>query len=91
MLLLLRLHVAFAVKAPIFPFHTWSPDAYAEAPVAGSVVLAGVMAKLGTYGIVRFDLELFPHAFVTLAPLLLALGVDRHHLRRRSSLRSSAT
>jgi NADH-quinone oxidoreductase subunit M len=66
---------AFAVKAPIFPFHTWSPDAYSESPAAGAVMLAGVMAKLGTYGIVRFDLELFPHAVVMLAPLLLTLGV----------------
>lgn len=74
-LLFLAFTAAFAVKAPIFPFHTWSPDAYREAPVAGSVVLAGVMAKLGTYGIVRFDLALFPRAVVTLAPLLLTLGV----------------
>jgi NADH-quinone oxidoreductase subunit M len=73
--LFLAFTAAFAVKAPIFPFHTWSPDAYREAPVAGSVVLAGVMAKLGTYGIIRFDLELFPKAVVTLAPLLLTLGV----------------
>jgi NADH-quinone oxidoreductase subunit M len=65
---------AFAVKAPIFPFHTWSPDAYGESPAAGSVILAGVMAKLGTYGIVRFDLGLFPHAVVELAPELLTLG-----------------
>jgi NADH-quinone oxidoreductase subunit M len=63
------------VKAPIFPFHTWSPDAYAEAPVGGSVILAAVMAKLGTYGIIRFDLSLFPRAVVDLAPLLLTLGV----------------
>jgi NADH-quinone oxidoreductase subunit M len=74
-LLFLAFTAAFAVKAPIFPFHTWSPDAYSEAPFAGSVLLAGVMAKMGTYGIVRFDLELFPHAVVTLAPLLLTLGV----------------
>ena len=73
-LLLLAFTAAFAVKAPIFPFHTWSPDAYKEAPVGGSVILAGVMAKLGTYGIVRFDLALFPHAVVTLAPLFLTLG-----------------
>jgi NADH-quinone oxidoreductase subunit M len=66
---------AFAVKAPVFPFHTWSPDAYREAPAAGSVILAGVMAKLGTYGIVRFDLDFFPKAVVTMAPLLLTLGV----------------
>jgi len=66
---------AFAVKAPIFPFHTWSPDAYGEAPTAGAVLLAAVMAKLGTYGIIRFDLNLFPQATRTLAPLLLTLAV----------------
>jgi NADH-quinone oxidoreductase subunit M len=74
-ILFLAFTAAFAVKAPIFPFHTWSPDAYRESPVAGSVVLAGVMAKLGTYGIIRFDLELFPKAVVDLAPLLITLGV----------------
>ena len=74
-LLFLAFTAAFAVKAPVFPFHTWSPDAYRESPAAGAVILAGVMAKLGTYGIVRFDLELFPKAVVTLAPLLLTLGV----------------
>ncbi len=74
-LLFLSFTAAFAVKAPVFPFHTWSPDAYAEAPVGGAVVLAGVMAKLGTYGIIRFDLNLFPRASVNLAPLLLSLGV----------------
>ncbi|MGD0742240.1 MAG: NADH-quinone oxidoreductase subunit M [Acidimicrobiales bacterium] len=74
-LLLLAFTAAFAVKAPLFPFHTWSPDAYREAPVAGSVLLAGVTAKLGTYGIVRFDLGLFPHATVVLAPVFLTLGV----------------
>jgi NADH-quinone oxidoreductase subunit M len=74
-LLFLAFTASFAVKVPIFPFHTWSPDAYAEAPAAGSVILAAVMAKMGTYGIVRFDLELFPRAVVDLAPLLLTLGV----------------
>jgi NADH-quinone oxidoreductase subunit M len=74
-LLLLAFSAAFAVKAPIFPFHTWAPDAYREAPVAGSVLLAGITAKLGTYGIVRFDLGLFPRAVVVLAPLFLTLGV----------------
>jgi len=73
-LLFLAFTAAFAVKTPIFPFHTWSPDAYREAPAAGSLLLAGVMAKLGTYGIIRFDLALFPRAVVTLAPLLLSLG-----------------
>ena len=74
-LLFLAFTAAFAVKAPVFPFHTWSPDAYAESPTAGSVVLAAVMAKLGTYGIIRFDLTLFPRAVVDLAPELLTLGV----------------
>ena len=74
-LLFLAFTAAFAVKAPVFPFHTWSPDAYAEAPTAGSVLLAAVMAKLGTYGLIRFDLTLFPRAVVDLAPLLLTLGV----------------
>ncbi len=66
---------AFAVKAPIFPFHTWSPDAYAESPTAGAVLLVAIMAKLGTYGIIRFDLNLFPQASRTLAPILLTLAV----------------
>jgi NADH-quinone oxidoreductase subunit M len=74
-LLFLAFTAAFAVKAPIFPFHTWSPDAYSEAPTAGAVLLAAVMAKLGTYGIVRFDLNLFPQATRTLAPWLLTLAV----------------
>ena len=74
-LLFLSFTIAFVVKAPVFPFHTWSPGAYADAPTSGSIVLAGIMAKIGTYGIVRFDLELFPHAVVVLAPLLLTLGV----------------
>jgi NADH-quinone oxidoreductase subunit M len=75
MLLFLAFTIAFVVKAPVFPFHTWSPDAYAEAPASGSILLAGIMAKLGTYGIVRFDLALFPHAVVVIAPLLMVLGV----------------
>ena len=74
-LMFLAFTAAFVVKAPVFPFHTWSPDAYAESPTAGSVVLASVLAKLGTYGIIRFDLTLFPRAVVDLAPLLLTLGV----------------
>jgi NADH-quinone oxidoreductase subunit M len=74
-LLFLAFTSAFAVKAPLFPFHTWSPDAYAEAPAGGSVILSGVLAKLGTYGLIRFDLTLFPHATRTLAPLILTLAV----------------
>ena len=74
-LLFLAFTSAFAVKAPLFPFHTWSPDAYTEAPAGGSVILSSVLAKLGTYGIIRFDLTLFPHATRTLAPLILTLAV----------------
>ena len=66
---------AFAVKIPLFPVHTWLPDAHTEAPTAGSVILAGVLLKLGTYGIVRFGVSLFPDAAVDMAPLLLTLAV----------------
>jgi len=62
--------VAFAIKVPLFPFHTWLPDAHVEAPTPGSAVLAGVLLKLGTYGLVRFALPLFPQAAVDAAPLL---------------------
>ncbi len=74
-LLFLAFTAAFAVKAPLFPFHTWSPDAYTEAPEEGSVILSGLLAKLGTYGIIRFDLNLFPHATHRLAPIFLTLAV----------------
>jgi NADH-quinone oxidoreductase subunit M len=67
--------IAFAVKVPLFPVHTWLPDAHTEAPTAGSVILASVLLKLGTYGLVRFGLYLFPQASVDLAPLLLTLAV----------------
>ncbi len=67
--------MAFAVKVPLFPLHTWLPDAHTEAPTAGSVILAGVMLKLGTYGFLRFGLYLFPEASVYFAPLLITLGV----------------
>jgi len=67
--------LAFAVKVPLFPLHTWLPDAHTEAPTAGSVILAGVMLKLGTYGILRFCVFLFPKAAVDLAPVLLTLAV----------------
>ncbi len=66
--------LAFAVKVPLFPVHTWLPDAHTNAPTAGSVILAGVMLKLGAYGLVRFGLYLFPEASVHFAPLLLTLG-----------------
>ena len=58
----LAFFLAFAVKVPMFPFHTWLPDAHVEAPTAGSVILAAVMLKMGGYGFIRFDLPLFPEA-----------------------------
>lgn len=67
--------VAFAVKVPLFPFHTWLPDAHTQAPTAGSVILAGVMLKLGTYGLLRFGVYLFPEAARWARPLLLTLAV----------------
>jgi NADH-quinone oxidoreductase subunit M len=73
--LFLAFAVAFAVKIPLFPLHTWLPDAHTDAPTAGSVVLAGVMLKMGTYGFLRFALPMFPQAAVDLAPLLLVLAV----------------
>ncbi len=67
--------LAFAVKVPLFPLHTWLPDAHTQAPTAGSVILAGVMLKLGTYGFVRFGLYLFPEAAAWFAPAMVTLGV----------------
>jgi NADH-quinone oxidoreductase subunit M len=66
---------AFAVKVPMFPFHTWLPDAHVEAPTAGSVILAGVLLKLGVYGYIRFALPLFPDSALRFAPWVGALGV----------------
>ncbi len=73
--LFLAFAVAFAVKVPLFPVHTWLPDAHTNAPTAGSVILAAVMLKLGTYGFIRFGLYLFPEATVYFAPLMVTLGV----------------
>ncbi|MDH3607544.1 MAG: NADH-quinone oxidoreductase subunit M [Acidimicrobiia bacterium] len=67
--------IAFAIKVPLFPFHTWLPDAHTEAPTAGSIILAGVLLKMGTYGFLRFNLNLFPEATVELAGFLAALAV----------------
>jgi len=67
--------VAFAIKVPLFPFHTWLPDAHVEAPTAGSVILAGVLLKMGTYGLVRFAFPLFPEAALFFAPYLAVLAV----------------
>ncbi len=67
--------LAFAIKVPMFPFHTWLPDAHVEAPTGGSVVLAGVMLKMGTYGFYRFAMPLFPDAVVTFGPAMIGLAV----------------
>jgi NADH-quinone oxidoreductase subunit M len=67
--------LSFAIKVPLFPFHTWLPDAHVEAPTAGSVILAGVLLKLGTYGFLRFAMPLFPDAAAAAAPLIIALAV----------------
>ena len=73
--LFLAFAVAFAIKVPLFPFHTWLPDAHVEAPTAGSVILAGVLLKMGTYGLLRFAFPLFPEAAVFFAPWLALLAV----------------
>ena len=67
--------VAFAIKVPLFPFHTWLPDAHVEAPTAGSVILAGVLLKMGTYGLIRFAFPLFPEAAAFFAPYIAVLAV----------------
>src|SRR5512135_545999 len=67
--------LAFAIKVPMFPFHTWLPDAHSEAPTAGSVILAGVLLKMGTYGFIRFAMPLFPKASFDLLPLVCALAI----------------
>ncbi|HEY8239427.1 MAG TPA: NADH-quinone oxidoreductase subunit M, partial [Candidatus Limnocylindrales bacterium] len=67
--------LAFAIKVPMFPFHTWLPDAHVEAPTAGSVILAGVLLKLGGYGFIRFSLSLYPDASHTYAPLIIVLSL----------------
>ncbi len=67
--------IAFAIKVPLFPFHTWLPDAHVEAPTAGSVLLAAVLLKLGTYGLLRFNLALFPEASVDAIPIMAILAV----------------
>jgi len=75
MLLFLAFFIAFAIKVPLFPLHTWLPDAHVEAPTAGSVMLASVMLKMGTYGLVRFCLPLFPDASRRCAPWIVVLAI----------------
>jgi len=67
--------LAFAIKVPLFPFHTWLPDAHVQAPTAGSVILAGVLLKMGTYGLLRFAFPLFPQAAAEFAPWIALLAV----------------
>jgi NADH-quinone oxidoreductase subunit M len=74
-LLFLAFSVSFAIKVPLFPFHTWLPDAHVEAPTAGSVILAGVLLKMGTYGFLRFAIPFFPDAANYFTPLIIALSV----------------
>ncbi len=71
----LAFFLAFAIKVPMFPFHTWLPDAHVEAPTAGSVILAGILLKLGGYGFIRFALPLFPDAAQALAPAIIGLSL----------------
>ncbi len=73
--LFLAFALAFAIKVPMFPFHTWLPDAHVEAPTAGSVILAAVLLKMGTYGFLRFALPLFPSAVIKFLPLLAVLSL----------------
>jgi NADH-quinone oxidoreductase subunit M len=74
-LLFVAFAIAFCIKVPLFPFHTWLPDAHTEAPTAGSVILAGVLLKMGTYGLLRFNLALFPNAARWAAPVIITLAV----------------
>jgi NADH-quinone oxidoreductase subunit M len=74
-LLFLAFAIAFAIKVPMFPFHSWLPDAHVEAPTPGSVILAAVLLKMGSYGLIRFNLSLFPEASRAMAPLMIALAV----------------
>lgn len=67
--------LAFAIKVPLFPFHTWLPDAHVQAPTPGSVILAGVLLKMGTYGLMRFSIPMFPEAAHQAAPVMISLGV----------------
>jgi NADH-quinone oxidoreductase subunit M len=66
---------SFAIKVPLFPLHTWLPDAHVQAPTAGSVILAGVLLKMGTYGLIRFCLPLFPQSAITFAPYISILAI----------------
>lgn len=78
MLLFIAFAAAFAIKVPMWPLHSWLPDAHVEAPTAGSIILAGVLLKMGTYGFLRFNMQLFPNATIDAAPwiaLLATIGI----------------
>ena len=81
-LLLAAFGLSFAIKVPIVPLHTWLPDAHVEAPTAGSVILAGVLLKMGTYGFMKLGFPLFPDATRAFTPLIMTLAVVSHRLRR---------
>lgn len=74
-LMFMAFALAFSIKVPLFPFHTWLPDAHTEAPTAGSVILAAVLLKMGTYGLMRFNFTLFPDASREFAPIFIALAI----------------
>ncbi|MEW6361103.1 MAG: NuoM family protein [Pyrinomonadaceae bacterium] len=74
-LLFLAFAIAFAIKVPLFPLHTWLPDAHTEAPTAGSVILAAILLKMGTYGLMRFNFTLFPDASHEFAPIFIAFAI----------------
>ena len=71
----LAFFIGFAIKVPMFPFHTWLPDAHVQAPTAGSVILAGVLLKMGTYGFVRFSIPILPDATVHFVPMMIGLSI----------------
>ena len=73
--LFLAFFASLAVKMPMWPVHTWLPDAHVEAPTAGSVILAGILLKMGGYGFIRFSLPMFPDASAYFAPLVFALSI----------------
>src|SRR5206468_2045653 len=73
--LFLAFAIAFAIKVPMFPFHTWLPDAHVEAPTAGSVILAAILLKMGTFGFLRYGIPLFPDASQHFAPWIAALAL----------------
>ena len=82
LLIFAGMFLGFAIKVPMFPFHTWLPDAHTEAPTVGSVLLAAILLKLGTYGFIRIALPMLPEAAKSWAPWIGAARRDRHHLRR---------